>query len=291
MDDIKEDEERALYEYWCSERSAAMPTTCTRLSRASNKPPVKHQEVREYLAQKKGIPLRTPVGLIVKELREEQERERLERERREYDRFRELERASERDATRTRDTAGVEDVPLTPIDVRNWQGEWVFDTDGDAIGKIADVLVDPEMKPEWLIVSTGAFLHLDKLVPAFDVTEAANGFSVPFSKDQVKNGPNVAFDEMSDDEEQELYSYWCSERSAAMPRSCTRLSRSSRAMRHEEVRESLAERNGIPLRATSVERHRRRDEERRLAESEQGERERREAQYEEMERRRREGIG
>jgi sporulation protein YlmC with PRC-barrel domain len=113
---------------------------------------------------------------------------------------------------------------VRPIDIRRWQGVWVFDEDGDTVGRVSDVLVDDKGSPEWIVVSTGPFLHIDKLVPIFDMEDRADGFVLPYSRDMVKKGPTVDMDDMSDEEEQELYSYWCVSKTAAMPRTCRRLS-------------------------------------------------------------------
>ncbi len=115
--------------------------------------------------------------------------------------------------------------PMTQIEVRDWQNEWVFDEAGEAIGKIGDVLVGADQKPEWMILSYGAFLRNDRLVPVFDIKQGEHGFIVSYSKDMVHKAPVVSVIDMSDKDEEKLTSYWCTDMSAAMPRTCSMLSK------------------------------------------------------------------
>jgi hypothetical protein len=120
----------------------------------------------------------------------------------------------------------LENQSLASTDVRKLQGQWVFDEEGEIVGRIADILVDAEKKPEWLIVSMGAFLHDDRLIPVFDMRPGDVGFVLSYTKDLVKSAPVVSVIDTSDDDERKLADYWCSSRTAAMPRACTLLSRS-----------------------------------------------------------------
>jgi len=114
--------------------------------------------------------------------------------------------------------------PITQLEVRKWEGEWVFDEAGEAIGKIGDVLVGADAAPEWMILSYGAFLHNDRLVPVFDIKQGEHGFIVSYSKDMVHKAPVVSVQKMSDKDEAKLTSYWCTDKSAAMPRTCSLIS-------------------------------------------------------------------
>ena len=120
----------------------------------------------------------------------------------------------------------LEEQAMKQRDVRRWQGELVFDRDGEVIGKISDVLVDANMKPEWMIVTFGAFLNNDRLVPVFDINATENGLVVSYSKDMVRKAPVVSVVGTSDADEQTLSGYWCTEQEAAMPRTCSLLSKS-----------------------------------------------------------------
>ena len=111
----------------------------------------------------------------------------------------------------------LEEQAMKQRDVRSWQGEVVFDREGRVIGKVSDVLVDTNTKPEWMMVTFGAFLHNDRLVPVFDIEATENGLVVSYSKDMVQKAPVVSVENMSDSDEAKLSGYWCTEREAAMP--------------------------------------------------------------------------
>jgi hypothetical protein len=117
--------------------------------------------------------------------------------------------------------------PITQYNVREWQDEWVFDEAGEAVGKISDVLVGADGRPEWMMLSYGAFLRNDRLVPVFDIKQGEHGFIVSYSKDMVHKAPVVNVIDMSDKDEQEISSYWCTDKSAAMPRACSMMSRTA----------------------------------------------------------------
>ena len=119
----------------------------------------------------------------------------------------------------------LEEQAMKQRDVRSWQGEVVFDQSGEVIGKVSDVLVDANTKPQWMMVTYGAFLHNDRLVPVFDVKATENGLVVSYSKDMVHKAPVVSVENMSDSDEAKLSGYWCTERDAALPRSCALLSK------------------------------------------------------------------
>lgn len=119
----------------------------------------------------------------------------------------------------------LEEQALSSIEVRNLQGKWVFDEQGEVIGKIGDVLVNQQKKPEWLIVSMGSFLHEDRLIPVFDMKSGDHGYVLSYTKDMVKRAPVVNVVNTPEDDEQRLFSYWCTTRTAAMPSTCSLLSR------------------------------------------------------------------
>jgi hypothetical protein len=114
----------------------------------------------------------------------------------------------------------LDDIALHPINIRELQGSYLFDKKGDVIGKIGDVLVTAEDKPQWLIVSFGAFLHEDRIVPAFELERHDTGYSVDYDKERIHEAPVVGVANMSEEDEDKLNSYWCSERGAALPSAC-----------------------------------------------------------------------
>jgi hypothetical protein len=91
------------------------------------------------------------------------------------------------------------------------------------VRRIGDVLVDAENKmAEWMIVSYGAFLRNDRLVPVFDMTPHEHGFVVSYTKQKVHEAPHVSVQGMDDDDEKKLMAYWCvGGKTAESPRACS----------------------------------------------------------------------
>ncbi len=72
-----------------------------------------------------------------------------------------------------------------------WTGLELFDVDGEKIGKVEEVRSDPAGGLQWLVVESG-FLGMNKmLIPANDVRQAGDKLSVPYTKERVKDAPEV----------------------------------------------------------------------------------------------------
>ncbi|MBA3364204.1 MAG: PRC and DUF2382 domain-containing protein [Actinobacteria bacterium] len=85
----------------------------------------------------------------------------------------------------------------------------VYDSAGDKIGNVEEIFYDEETdKPEWIGIGTGFFGTKRVVVPVEGADMDADGYRVPYSKDQVKDSPDIDSDEISQDTEQELYSYY-----------------------------------------------------------------------------------
>ena len=95
-------------------------------------------------------------------------------------------------------------------DVQNWRGQDLHSSDGDKIGKVEEIYLDRQTEePEWLAVKTGMFGSNISFVPIQQAKTSGDGVSVPFSKDQVKDAPNVEADgELSEEEERRLYDHY-----------------------------------------------------------------------------------
>jgi uncharacterized protein (TIGR02271 family) len=90
-------------------------------------------------------------------------------------------------------------------------GQTLYSSDNDKIGKIGQVFLDDETgRPEFLTVNTGLFGMSESFVPAADVTTTDDGVRVPFTKDQVKDAPNVDVDSghLDQSEERRLYEHY-----------------------------------------------------------------------------------
>jgi uncharacterized protein (TIGR02271 family) len=98
----------------------------------------------------------------------------------------------------------------TSTDVQAWRGQQLVGTGGDKIGKIDEVYVDRETgDPKFLAVKTGLFGSNVSFVPIDAAESAGDGVSVPYTKDQVKDAPNVDADgEISRDEERRIFEHY-----------------------------------------------------------------------------------
>lgn len=115
----------------------------------------------------------------------------------------------------------LDNTTFHPINIRELQGSYLFDKGGEVIGKMSDVLVDADDRPQWVIVSFGAFLHEDRIIPVFDLERHDTGYSVDYDKKRVREAPVVGVANMSEEDEEKLNEYWCSERQNVLPRACT----------------------------------------------------------------------
>jgi sporulation protein YlmC with PRC-barrel domain len=89
-------------------------------------------------------------------------------------------------------------------------GAKVVDPEGDKIGSVGQIYVDPATGlPNWATVKTGFFGSSESFVPLEQADEVGGELRVAFSKDFVKHSPRTAVDgEISHDEEASLYSYY-----------------------------------------------------------------------------------
>jgi uncharacterized protein (TIGR02271 family) len=89
------------------------------------------------------------------------------------------------------------------------EGSPVYDTTGDKIGKVEEIFYDEHTnKPEWIGIGTGFLSTKRVLVPVVGANAQGDGVTVPYSKDQVKGAPDVDGDEVSEQTERELYTYY-----------------------------------------------------------------------------------
>jgi len=93
---------------------------------------------------------------------------------------------------------------------RDLPGRVVVDRDGEKIGKIGELYVDDQTnQPKWVTVNTGLFGMRESFVPLKDLTPRGDDLVLPYSKDKVKDAPNVdaAEGHLSVAEEADLYRY------------------------------------------------------------------------------------
>src|SRR4051812_17494542 len=89
------------------------------------------------------------------------------------------------------------------------RGAPVLDASGDKIGSVEEVFLDGRThQPEWIGLGTGFFGTKRVLVPVAGASFSADGVTVRYPKDQVKDAPDVDADYLTPEDEQALYSYY-----------------------------------------------------------------------------------
>jgi PRC-barrel domain len=91
------------------------------------------------------------------------------------------------------------------------RGDDLFDDDGGKIGTIEEIYLDADTDvPAWAVVQTGLLGTKRIFVPLRDATEAeGGGVAVPYSKELVKEAPDVTHDgAISKNEEAALLSHY-----------------------------------------------------------------------------------
>ena len=98
---------------------------------------------------------------------------------------------------------------LTMESLAGARGSAVYASDGEAIGKVEEIFYDEETRrPEWLGIGTGFFGTKRVLVPVEGAALENDGLTVPYSKDHVKDGPDIDSDTIEQDTERALYSHY-----------------------------------------------------------------------------------
>lgn len=94
--------------------------------------------------------------------------------------------------------------------IENLKRSTVFSQDGEKIGKVGVVYVDAETsEPTFVTVNTGLFGTNESFIPVNQAQYNGDDITVPFSKEFVKDAPNIAEDgELSPEEEQRIYDYY-----------------------------------------------------------------------------------
>jgi uncharacterized protein (TIGR02271 family) len=95
-------------------------------------------------------------------------------------------------------------------EVYEWHGRNVVGSDGEKIGKLAEIYDDPETgKPEWATVSSGLFGTRSNFVPLAGASPAGEDVRADVTTDQVKDAPGVETDgELSEQEEVRLFEHY-----------------------------------------------------------------------------------
>lgn len=86
----------------------------------------------------------------------------------------------------------------------------VYDSNGDKIGNVNQVYTDDTTgQPQFVTVNTGLFGTRESFIPVSGATARGNDIHVPYTKDFVKDAPNVAADgHLEESEQDQLFRYY-----------------------------------------------------------------------------------
>lgn len=95
-------------------------------------------------------------------------------------------------------------------EIKDIQGGKVVDSDGAKIGSIGHIYLDDRSgQPVWATVNTGLFGTSESIVPLQDARVVGQDLSVPYTRDRVRDAPQVHVDDhLVIEHEQELYRYY-----------------------------------------------------------------------------------
>jgi uncharacterized protein (TIGR02271 family) len=89
------------------------------------------------------------------------------------------------------------------------RGETVYDSSGEKIGKVEEIFYDQiTNQPEWIGIGTGFLGTTRVLVPVQGASATDEGVRVRYDKATVKDAPDIDGDEIGEDTERQLYSYY-----------------------------------------------------------------------------------
>jgi uncharacterized protein (TIGR02271 family) len=99
---------------------------------------------------------------------------------------------------------------MTDIDYQGWIGRNAVDSSGDKIGRIEAIYLDDATgQPEWLAVKTGLIGSKLSFAPMAGTSNSGDDLQLPYTKDLVKDAPNVEADgHLEPDEEAALYRHY-----------------------------------------------------------------------------------
>jgi len=96
-------------------------------------------------------------------------------------------------------------------DARSIMGTTAYGSDGNKIGKVGQLYLDDQTgQPEFITVNTGLFGTSESFVPVENASLDGDRVVLPFTKDKVKDAPNVDLNggHLDESEEQRLYEYY-----------------------------------------------------------------------------------
>jgi len=98
---------------------------------------------------------------------------------------------------------------MSRVRLDEMRGQPVYDSEGEKIGDVEEIFYDQQTRvPEWIGIGTGFFGTKRVLVPVQGAQVSDDGLMVAYSKDKVKDSPDIDEDEISSECESELAAYY-----------------------------------------------------------------------------------
>jgi uncharacterized protein (TIGR02271 family) len=98
---------------------------------------------------------------------------------------------------------------MSRVRLDEMRGAPVYDSAGEKIGKVEEIFYDQQTRvPEWIGIGTGLFGTKRVLVPVKGAQVSDDGLTVAYSKEQVKDSPDIDEDEISQQCEADLAAHY-----------------------------------------------------------------------------------
>jgi len=101
---------------------------------------------------------------------------------------------------------------ITQNQVRELIGSQLVDSSDAKVGKVGQIYLDDQTgQPEWATVNTGLFGSSESFVPLAKADVRGDKICVPYTKDQIKDAPNVSSGDgghLDQSEERNLYQHY-----------------------------------------------------------------------------------
>lgn len=109
----------------------------------------------------------------------------------------------------TKGEAAMQQQEMNRVRLDEMRGAPVHDNAGEKIGKVEEIYYDQQTRvPEWIGIGTGFFGTKRVLVPVKGAQVSDDGLMLAYPKDQVKDSPDIDGDEISQQTEAELASFY-----------------------------------------------------------------------------------
>jgi sporulation protein YlmC with PRC-barrel domain len=103
-------------------------------------------------------------------------------------------------------------------DLNAMKGSPVYSSEGEKIGTVEDIRVDDDTgRPEWIGIGAGIFRSKQVLVPTKEATTMEDGLQVAWTKDHIKDSPDIDDNHLDPGTEADLYRHYDVDHAAPSP--------------------------------------------------------------------------